>query len=132
MSWIERERGIVAVAFVRAEAAVGNAFAPCVHDRGVPELGEVPIVFAQVRHRVKDLATGNGSFIVDDGAGGPRSALQLRPSFECGFCDEVVHIHVDGGLEETGVTCVIVLDRGVQRIFADHVRQPVVPCFVDE
>ena len=120
MSGIERKRRVVAVAFVRAEAAIGDFFAAGIHLRGIPELLKVPVVVAQIADAVQDLAARNRAFVVDDGAGGSGPALQLRPAFQRGLRDQFVHVDVDCGFEESGVAGVVVLDRGMPRIFADR------------
>src|SRR5581483_5633827 len=95
VSRIERKGRIVAVAFVCAEASVGNTLTPGFHRRRVPELRKVPVVFAKVRNRVEDLAARYGAFIVNYGARAACPALKLRTAFECGPCDQFVHVYID-------------------------------------
>src|SRR5437867_4855191 len=57
MRGIESKRGIVTVAFMCAEAAVGDGFAPAFHCSGIPEFGEIPVVFTKVCDGVENLAT---------------------------------------------------------------------------
>src|SRR6266566_8539390 len=112
MGRIERKRRIVAVTFVRAEAAVGDLFTPAIHCGRIPELRKVPIVLAQIGDGAQDLATGNGAFIIDYGAGGSRPALKLRAAFQRGLHDQAVHVDVNSRFEESSVTAVVILDRG--------------------
>ena len=117
---------------MRAEAAIRNAFAAPLHCGRVPELREIPVVFPKIGDRVEDLAARNCALIVDHGAGGSGPALKLRTSFEGRLRNQLMHVNIDGGFEKPGVSRVVVLDEGLTRIFADDVRQPIVPCLVDD
>src|SRR5438045_4731330 len=89
---IEGKRRIVAVALVGAKTTIGDALAPCIHCRRVPEFGKIPVVVAEIRDRVQDLATRYGALIVNDRACGARPALKLGTSLESSPCDQLVHV----------------------------------------
>ena len=120
---VERERRVIAVRLVRAEAPGLSFLAPLLHGGREPEFLEVPIVIAQIADRVEVLARGDGALVVDDPARRAGVAGHLRLLLLLGARDQAVHVDVDGGLEETGVASVIVLDRRVARIGIDHVRE---------
>src|SRR5437867_5620248 len=113
VSGIERKGRIIAVAFVRAEAAVRDALTPGIHRGRVPQLRKIPVVVAQIRNGIEDLATRYGAFIVNNRTGAARPALKLRTAFKSGLCDQFMHVDIDCSLEETRIARVVVLDRRV-------------------
>src|SRR5215470_6299402 len=75
MSWIERKRGVVAVAFVRAETAIGDHFPAAFHGGRIPETREIPVIVAQIGDRIQNLAARNRPLIIDNRACGSGPAL---------------------------------------------------------
>src|SRR5204863_9505582 len=97
MCRIERQGRIVAVALMRAETAIGHAFTTRFHGRRIPQLRKIPIVRAQVRDGIENLAARDGTLIVNDGAGAARPALKLGPAFKRSLRYQFVYVHIDGG-----------------------------------
>ena len=96
-----------------AKAAVSDTVTPGVHCGRVPEFREIPVIVAQIRDRIQDLAARHRAFIVDDCTRAPGPTLELRTSFESCLRDQLVHVDVDCRLEKTCVAPVVVFDCGV-------------------
>ena len=120
---VERQRRVIAIRFVRAEATVGRVFATRLHRIRQPDPLKVPIVIAQVSDRRKVLARRQSAFIVNDCAGSARIASQLRLLGLLRLRDQAVRVDIDRGLEEAGVAAVVILNRRVTRIVVNHLRQ---------
>ena len=98
----------------------------------VPEAAEIPIVVAKVVDAFENLAARYCAFIVDDGSRASGPALQLRTAFQSRLRDELVHVDVDCGFEESGIAGVVVLDGRVPRILADTMHERVIARLVDD
>src|SRR6266446_1095448 len=103
MSRIERKGRVVAVAFMSAKAAVSDTVTTGVHCGGVPEFREIPVIVAQIRHRIQNFAARHRAFIIYDCTRASGPTLKLRTSFESCLHDQLVHVYVDCRLEKTGV-----------------------------
>src|SRR5882724_5390538 len=69
---IERQRRVIAIGFMAAEATIRRLFTPRFHRVGQPQTLKVPIVIAQVANRRQVLARRQSAFIVDHRAGSAR------------------------------------------------------------
>src|SRR5205814_7412312 len=72
--WIERQRRIVAIRFVRAETTIRGVFSARFHFRRQPNALKVPVVIAQVADRRQVLARRERAFIINHRARGSRIA----------------------------------------------------------
>src|ERR1700752_2709671 len=111
MFGIERQRRVVAIRLVGAEAAVGGLFAPRLQSGREPQLLKIPVEVPQVPDRLKNFARGDGSFVVDRPAGRPGVTSKLGALRFLRPRDHAVHMNVQRSLEETVVAAVVILER---------------------
>ena len=116
---------------MRAETTVQRLLAPFLHGGRQPELLEVPIEVSEIGDRGEVLARRHSSLVVNNSTCRARVAFHLRfLRFLC-LRDQVVHVNIDGRLEETGIATIVIFDRRMTRVVVNHARQLLVAGVID-
>src|SRR5882724_5497763 len=103
---IERQRRVVTIRLVCAEASISSFFATLAHRRRQPQLLKVPVKLSQVADWRKVFAGRNRSFVINYPAGCSSVTLHLRLLRLLRLRNQSVHVNVYRRLEESDIAAI--------------------------